>query len=89
MPIRVSFELGGVSEDGMFFRFIHNFYDSKGRNLAYCEMQGGWVNLETRKLMTLPEDVLRLLDDSPKSDDFKILTKQDMRANSKMPKDLV
>lgn len=87
-PVRVSFELGGVSEDGMFFRFIHNFYDKNGRNTAHCEMQGGWMNLETRKLTGLPKHIMELLDSSPKSEDFRILTRADMRSNSKVPKDL-
>ncbi len=87
-PVRVSFELGGVSEDGMFFRFIHNFYDRKGRNLAYCEMQGAWMNLATRSLTPLPEDLLPLMNDAPKTDDFQILTKESMRKGSRIPVDL-
>lgn len=88
MKVRVSFELGGVSEDGTFFKFVHNFYDEKGRNLAYCEMQGGWVNLETRKLTPLPAHLMELLDKSPKTKEFKFLTKEDMRAQGRRPKDL-
>ena len=57
MPIKVSFELGGMSEDGTFFTFIHNFYNHKGQNIAYCEMQGAWMNLGTRKLTALPEEL--------------------------------
>ena len=87
-PIRVSFELGGMSEDGMFFKFVHNFYDHKGRNLTYCEMLGAWMNLKTRKLTPLPEELLPLLDKAPKTEDFKILTKEDMRQSGRMPKDL-
>ncbi|NND64313.1 MAG: thioesterase family protein [Flavobacteriaceae bacterium] len=87
-PIRVSFELGGISKDGMFFRFVHNFYDPKGRNLAYCEMQGAWMNLNTRQLTSLPEELLPLLEKAPKTADFKYLTKEDMRKGSRVPADL-
>lgn len=86
--VRVSFELGGMSKDGMFFRFVHNFYNEKGQNLAYCEMQGGWINLQTRKLTTLPDELLPLMEQSPLSDDFVWLTKDDMRKGSRLPKDL-
>lgn len=86
--IRVSFELGGVSEDGMFFRFIHNFYDEKGRNLAYCEMQGGWIDLTSRKLTPLAPQLVQQLQSAPKSKDFKILTQADMRSNGRRPIDL-
>lgn len=86
--VRVSFELGGMSKDGMFFRFIHNFYNENGQNLAYCEMQGGWINLQTRKLTTLPDELLPLMEQSPLSEDFVWLTKEDMRRGSRMPKNL-
>lgn len=86
--IKVSFELGGVSEDGRFFRFVHNFYDQKGTNLAYCEMQGAWIDLKTRKITALPPELFPLLKESPKTDDFKWLTREDMRRGTKIPKDL-
>lgn len=88
-PVRVSFELGGISEDGAFFKFVHNFYDHKGRNLAYCEMQGAWLNLETRKITPFPKEMLSLLENAPKTADYKMLTKEDMRAAGKIPKDLL
>jgi len=40
---------------GMFFKFVHNFYDYKGRNLARGSMIGGWIDLTTRKMRGLPE----------------------------------
>ena len=88
MKIRVSFELGGVSKDGTFFKFVHNFYDHKGRNMAQCDMIGAWISLETRKLIPLPEELFELLEASPKTEDFKWLTKEDMRAAGRLPKDL-
>jgi len=87
-PIRVSFELGGSSEDGMFFKFVHNFYDHKGRNLARGSMQGGWMDLKTRKMISLPEDLQPMLEKAPKTPDFKILTREDMREHGQSPSDL-
>ena len=86
--IRVSFELGGASVDGMFFRFIHNFYDMNGHNMAYGEMKGGWMDLESRKLTSLPDEMLSRFSNAPKSDDFQVLTKNDMRVSGISPKDL-
>lgn len=86
-PITVTFELGGTSEDGKFFRFVHNFYDYKGRNLARGTMQGAWIDLTTRKTVALPENLKPMLEKAPKTDDFKILTKEDMRAHGQVPKD--
>lgn len=87
-PIRVSLQVSGLSEDGMFFKIIHNFYDHKGRNLAHCELLGAWINLKTRALSALPEYLLKEMDTFPKSDDFKILTKEDTRKYGKKPENL-
>ncbi len=84
-PIKVSFEIKGLSEDGMFFEFQHNFYDHKGRNIAYCELMGGWINLKSRKLTALDPEWFKKLDNSEKTEDFKILTKEDTRKFAKKP----
>lgn len=88
MPIRVSLEVSGLSEDGMFFKMEHNFYNAKGENLATCELLGAWINLKTRKLSGLPEDLISEMDTFPKSSDFKILTKEDTRKFGKKPVNL-
>lgn len=87
-PIRVSLEVKGMSEDGKFFEFHHNFYDGKGRNVAHCEMMGAWINLKTRSLIGLPMDLLEPFNAVEKPDGFKILTKEDTRRFTKIPKDL-
>ena len=87
-PIRVSFELGGASKDGMFFKFIHNFYDHKGKNLARGIMKGAWIDLKTRKTCALPNPLMPMLDAAHKTSDFTILTKEDMRVHGQVPIDL-
>ena len=47
--IDVTLEVAGLSEDGMFFKFEHNFYNKKGRHLAHCEILGAWIDLNTRQ----------------------------------------
>ena len=86
--IIVSFELDGMSADGKFFRFLHNFFNEEGQNLASCDMQGGWMDLQNRKLTPLPDEMLERFQSAPKSDNFKILTKEDMRAFARSPKNL-
>ncbi|WP_411765988.1 acyl-CoA thioesterase [Winogradskyella sp. A3E31] len=87
-PITVTIELSGLSEDGMFFGFDHNFYNQKGDNLAFCEMQGGWIDLSFRKLSALPEKLLKLALQFPKSENFKTITKADTRKHGIKPKSL-
>lgn len=87
-PITVSLEVSGLSEDGKFFMFDHNFYNQNGENLAYCEIAGAWIDLRTRKLTGLPEELLDLTREFPKTKDFKVLTKDDMRLHGKKPVNL-
>ena len=88
-PVKVSLQLKGLSEDGMYFMFLHNFYDSKGRNFARCEMMGGWIDLITRKLTGLPKELLDKFETFEKTDDYKILTKEDTRKAGTFPQDII
>lgn len=88
-PVKVSLQLKGLSEDGMFFEFVHNIYDSKGRNSARCDILGAWIDTGTRKLTTLPPEFRERLNMLGHTEDFRILTKEITRAHGVVPKDLV
>jgi len=75
-PLIVSLEVSGLSEDGMFFKFDHNFYNH------------AWIDLKARKMTNLPKVLMDFADNFPKSEDYKILTKEDTRANGRVPKHL-
>jgi acyl-CoA thioester hydrolase len=87
-PIKVSLELKGLSEDGMYFSFLHNFYDQKGTNLARCEMMAGWIDLKERKLRGLPEELLNNLEKLDKTEDYYTITKEDTRRFGQVPEHL-
>jgi len=87
-PIRVSLELKGVSEDGMFFQFYHNFYNAKGQNIARGDMMGAFINLTERKLTGLPQELFQNLNKINKTEDFVTLTKEDTRKHGQLPKNL-
>lgn len=84
-PITVTCEVTGLSDDGSFFRFRHDFYDVKGNNMARGLMAGAWMHLGSRKIETLPAELYKLIQNISKSADFKILTKEDMRAHGQVP----
>ena len=88
-PIRVSLEVTGLSADGMFFEFKHNFYDATGQNVAHCEMMGGWMHLKERKLTPLAPDLLAKWEKIEKPESFRELTKSDTRKHAKQPEHLV
>ena len=86
-PITVSLEVAGMSEDGKFFEFYHNFYDAKGKNVAHCEMMGAWISLKTRNLVSLPDTLLAIFNTFEKPEGFRVLTKEDTRRFKKEPRD--
>lgn len=88
-PVKVSLGFNGMSEDGTFFEFQHDFYDAKGRNFARCEMMGAWMDLEERKLTPLPQIFMDAFDKVERAENFKILTKEDTRKFARVPKDLL
>lgn len=87
-PIKVSLELSAASRDWMFFEFTQNFYDYKGKNFAHYQMMGSWIDLKTRKLTALPEELKPLAEKIERSSNFRVLTKEDTRKHGKKPIDL-
>jgi len=87
-PVKVSLEVAGLSEDGMFFEFVHNFYDANGKNFASCEMMGAWIDLKTRQLIGLPAQFNDAMRNVPHAQNFKALTKEDTRRFGKKPQNL-
>jgi len=86
--LTVTLTIAGLSDDGMFFKFEHNFYNQKGKHVATCDILGAWMDLKTRSLTILPEYLKDLVEKFPKSSNFKTLTKEDTRQSGKAPKDL-
>ncbi len=78
-PVRVSLEVTGLSADGMFFGFHHNFYDADGIHIGHCRIMGGWIDLTSRKLTGLPDIFLELFEKMEKSAEFRELTRADTR----------
>lgn len=86
--VTVSVELKGLSEDGMFFEFVHNLYNQQGKNCASAEMLGAWIDLKSRKLAPLPQDLMNKIKKLEATEDFKVLTQEDTRKHKVYPKDL-
>jgi acyl-CoA thioester hydrolase len=86
--IKVSLELKGMSEEGTFFEFHHNFYNGNGKNVAHCEMMGAWIDINKRALTPLPQKIFDIYNSIEKPEDFRCLSKEDTRKFAKVPKDL-
>ena len=86
--LTVTLAVAGLSDDGMFFKFEHNLYNQKGKHVSTCDILGAWMNLKTRSLTILPEQLKTLVSQFPKSSNFKVLTKEDTRQSGKRPQNL-
>jgi len=84
-PIWVSISLKGISTDASVFKFVHRFYNRAGKNLAYCEMMGTWINLNTRKMTPPPSELLHLIEALHHEEDFENLTIADLRSPDAKP----
>jgi len=87
-PVRVSLELKGISEDGKFFQFYHNFFDHNGKNFARGDMMGAFIDLKARKLTGLPSELFQNLNKIYKAEDFIVLTNKDTRKHGHFANDL-
>lgn len=86
--LRVSTALKGLSDDGRFFEFEHNFYNQNGKNCARAIMMGSWIDMKTRRIAALPDSLLELIAEMEKTEDFKSITKEDTRKYQQLPVDL-
>ena len=48
-------------------------------------MMGAWIDLKTRKLTDLPEELYQNLSKLDRTEDFRTITKEDTRAASQKP----
>jgi acyl-CoA thioester hydrolase len=53
-PFRVNFLLAGLSEDASRFRIVNELRREDGELVARVTSQGGWLDLEARKLVAAP-----------------------------------
>ena len=81
----LTMELRGVSENRVFFEFAHNFYKADGSHAAYSYISGAWLNLEQRKLTLPPEALVTVIDSMPRAQDYKILSKEDLKSKQVKP----
>jgi acyl-CoA thioester hydrolase len=86
--IKVSLEISGHSTDGRFLKFEHNFYNQEGKNLAYAEILFSWIDIKKRKIGTVSKELISIIESFPRSENFKYLTKEALKARTVLPKDL-
>lgn len=76
--INVTLELKGMTQDKRFYKFLQKVQNSEGENCVYTLCTFCWLDLKLRKVCLPPADLLALFENLPKTEDFRVLTKEDM-----------
>lgn len=84
-PIRISAALKRLSSDYQFFCFEHRFYTDGGKNAAYGEVTGSWMDLKKRKLAAPPQKLVEALDEIPKAAGYRLFRPNEIRREEISP----
>jgi acyl-CoA thioester hydrolase len=71
--VEVDFEQLGVSPDGSRFRLQHAFTKANGKPAGRLVLEGGWMDMRTRRLAPPPEALARAFDQAPRAADWAVL----------------
>lgn len=71
--LRVTVRCAGLSEDVSHWRVHQDVLRPDGREAAVLTIQGGWMNLETRKLAAPPAELAAILQALPRTRDYEDL----------------
>ena len=71
--ITVTLFLKGSSKKGERFKFLHKIFKQNGILACTIEVYGAWLDLEKRKLMVPPSQIITTFNALEKSEDFEII----------------
>ncbi|MGW4352296.1 acyl-CoA thioesterase [Nocardia sp. NPDC004582] len=73
-PAELTLELAGLAPDGARFVLRNTFTRADGKVAATITSTGGWLDLTHRRLTAPPDDLVQLLRDLARTNDFAELT---------------
>jgi acyl-CoA thioester hydrolase len=71
--VEVDFKQLGISADGSRFRLQHDFTKTNGKPCARIVLDGGWMDMRTRRLAPPPEALARAFEAVPHAEGFAML----------------
>jgi acyl-CoA thioester hydrolase len=71
--VEVDFTQLGLSPDGARFKLAHDFWRPGGKQAARIVLSGGWLGLETRRLVTPPDPLFQAMAAVPKAEGWEEL----------------
>jgi acyl-CoA thioester hydrolase len=72
--IKVNFQVAGLSPDVSRYCFRNEFFREDGKIVARITSSGGWLGLESRRLVVPPEQLAKAILDLKRSKDFQELS---------------
>src|SRR5512140_2005935 len=71
--VTVSVLFAGLSDDGSHWEVVQEVERADGKLAAILTIDGGWLDLDSRKLVAPPHDLLELLKTVPHTAEFQVL----------------
>jgi len=71
--IRATLAMAGLADDGSRFALRNEFFREDGKPAARLTSTGGWLDLDTRKLIAPPPPLQDAMRAMPRTDDFRVL----------------
>jgi acyl-CoA thioester hydrolase len=68
--ITINIKIAGISSDGSHWIFQHEILKTNGKKAAILLVEGGWMDLNRRKLTTPPPEFQVLADEMDRTEDF-------------------
>ncbi len=69
----VTLSIAALSGDGSHFRLRNEFWRADGQRAATVTSRGGWLDLERRRLVVAPDELLTVLEAMPRTADFEVI----------------
>lgn len=71
--VRVNMLMAGLAADGSQWRVRQEVMRENGKEAAVLTIDGAWIHLDTRKTIAPPPELVRLLQELPRTRDFEEL----------------
>ncbi|MBS1743364.1 MAG: acyl-CoA thioesterase [Bacteroidetes bacterium] len=77
--INIDVKIKKMTTDCSRWTMVHQVWKNKDTLAALMTCEGAWMNVLTRKLAIPPVEVISMFNDSPKTTDFLLFTKEDKK----------
>ncbi len=71
--VHVSCQLSKCRADGSRYSILQNIYRDDGVKAAIVQVDGAWIDMDKRKLAVLPQHIVDVFMQLPRTDDFVML----------------